>query len=93
MKLVDSYFVVAVEGKSLIRDGKSIGVAAWLAPGKGYDNIENVGGAELRPMLLADAGKILRHKTTGEESTGRWLKDSTADEWEEIDLPDSEPMI
>lgn len=58
-------------------------VVAWLAVGK-----EVPSGAiilEERPMILPDEGKVLRHKATGEESTGHWLRDGSADDWEEIE--------
>lgn len=85
-----SYFVTAKEGTTLMRDGKSIGAAVWLAAGLGYDNIENIGGVESRPMIFPENGKVLKHKTTGELSDGCWLKDSTADDWDEIERPAEE---
>ena len=60
------------------------GTIAWLAIGK---NIPE--GAEIieeRPMLIPDEGKVLRHKETGEISSGHWMRsEDTADKWEEIE--------
>ena len=88
MKTVQSYFVIAEEGKTLMRDGKPMGAAVWLAPGKTYDDVENVGSVEPRMMIFPEQGKILRHKDTKELSQGRWLKDTFESDWEEIDEPE-----
>lgn len=85
MKQKQSYFVIAEEGKTLLRDGASIGTAIWLAAGKDYDDIENIGKVEERPMLFPENGKVLRNKKTGKTSDGCWLKDSTIEDWEEIE--------
>lgn len=90
MNIKESYFVIALPGTVMVRDGKEIGKAVWLAPETPYDNIENVGGAESRPMIFPDEGKILRNKHTGELSSGCWLCDSTMDDWEEIDRTEVE---
>lgn len=72
MKVVDSYFVKFANG-----------ITAWLAVGKPVPD-----GAELvetRPMIMPDDGMILRHKETGEESSGHWLRgDDNEDKWEEV---------
>lgn len=71
MKIVNSYFVKFKDG-----------TAAWLAVGKSADNAEVL---ETRPMLIPDFGMVLKHKETGEESSGHWLRgDDSADKWEEI---------
>lgn len=72
MKIVNSYFVKFANGTS-----------AWLAAGK--DLPIDAASYEVRPMLLPEDGKILRHKETGETSTGHWLRDDGADKWEEIE--------
>lgn len=75
MKIADSYFVKFANGTT-----------AWLAVGKPVPD-----GAELvetRPMIIPDDGMILRNKTTGEESSGHWLRNGdSADKWEEIEEP------
>lgn len=75
MKVIDSYFVAL-----------SNGTKAWLAVGKPVPDGADL--VETRPMIVPDDGMILRHKTTGEESTGHWLRgDDSADKWEEIEEP------
>lgn len=59
------------------------GTVAWLAVGKPVPETATV--IEERPMILPDNGMFLRHKGTGEESTGHWLRDGNADDWEEIE--------
>lgn len=75
MKIQDSYFVKFANGTS-----------AWLAVGKPVPS-----GAELvetRPVIMPDFGMTLRHKETGEISSGHWLRgDDSADKWEEIEEP------
>lgn len=58
------------------------GKTAWLAVGK---SVENVKILEERPMLIPDLGKVLCNKKTGDISAGHWLKDDSADNWEEIE--------
>lgn len=71
MKIANSYFVQFENGTT-----------AWLAVGKSAENAKIV---EERPMLMPDFGMVLKHKETGEESSGHWLRDGdTADMWEEI---------
>ena len=75
MKIQDSYFVKFANGTS-----------AWLAVGKPVPVDAEL--VEVRPMIMPDDGMILRHKETGEESSGHWLRwDDTADKWEEIEEP------
>ena len=75
MKVVDSYFVKFANGTS-----------AWLAVGKPVPADAEL--VEVRPMIMPDDGMILRHKETGEESNGHWLRgDDGADKWEEIEEP------
>lgn len=73
MKVLDSYFVKLPTGGT-----------AWLAAGK-----EPIGEVlEVRPMLLPDDGLVLRHKETGDISSGHWMRDGdSADKWEEIEEP------
>lgn len=72
MKTQDSYFVKFANGTS-----------AWLAVGKPVP--EDAVAYEARPMLMPDYGKVLRNKNTGEESSGHWLREGSADDWEEVD--------
>ena len=75
MKIQDSYFVKFANGTT-----------AWLAVGKPVPDGADL--VETRPMIMPDDGMILRHKETGEESSGHWLRgDDSADKWEEIEEP------
>lgn len=75
MKIRDSYFVKFANGTS-----------AWLAVGKPVPADAEL--VETRPMIMPDDGMILRHKETGEESSGHWLRSGdSADKWEEIEEP------
>lgn len=74
MKIENSYLIKTIND-----------VVAWLAAG-----VEIPSGAivlEERPMLLPDDDKVLRHKETGDISSGHWLRDDSADNWEEIEEP------
>lgn len=72
MKIVDTYFCRLPNGTT-----------AWLAVGK-----EPVGEVlEVRPVIMPDDGMVLRHKETGDISSGHWLRDDVADDWEEIEEP------
>lgn len=51
---------------------------------------EDVEILEIKDILIPDFGKVLRHKETGEISYSHWLKDDSADNWEEIDEPQEE---
>lgn len=75
MRTVDSYLVQLESGAK-----------AWLAVGKPVP--ENATIVEVRPMLMPDDGMVLRHKETGDISSGHWLRgDDAADKWEEIQEP------
>ena len=75
MKIQDSYFVKFANGTS-----------AWLAVGKPVPADAEL--VEVRPMIMPGDGMILRHKETGEESSGHWLRgDDNGDKWEEIEEP------
>lgn len=72
MKITDTYFCRLPNG-----------TMAWLAVGK-----EPVGEVlEVRPVIMPDDGMVLRHKTSGDISAGHWLREGSADDWEEIDEP------
>ena len=72
MKIQDSYFVKFANGTS-----------AWLAVGKPVPADAEL--VEVRPMIMPGDGMILRHKETGEESIGHWLRgDDNKDKWEEV---------
>lgn len=77
MKIQDSYFVALANGTK-----------AWLAAGK--DAPADATIIEVRPMIIPDDGKVLRHKETGNISAGHWLREGSADDWEEIDEPKEE---
>jgi hypothetical protein len=64
------------------------GTKAWLAVNKVVPEDATV--LENRPVIMPEQGKVLRHKETGDISTGHWLKDDSADNWEEIDEPQEE---
>lgn len=72
MKIQDSYFVKFANGTS-----------AWLAVGKPVPADAEL--VEVRPMIMPGDWMILRHKETGEESSGHWLRgDDNKDKWEEV---------
>lgn len=72
MRVADSYFVRLPNGTT-----------AWLAVGK-----EPIGEVlEVRPVIMPDDGMVLRHKVSGDISSGHWLRDDVADDWEEIEEP------
>lgn len=74
MKIAMSYLVKLENGK-----------VAWLAVGKSAENAKII---EERPMLMPDFGMVLKHKETGELSSGHWLRgEDSADNWEEIEEP------
>jgi hypothetical protein len=74
MKLAMSYLVKLPNG-----------AIAWLAVGKEIPSDAFV--LEERPMIMPDLGKVLKHKTTGEISSGHWLREGSAEDWEEIEEP------
>lgn len=61
------------------------GTQAWLAVGAEIP--EGAIVIEERPVIMPAEGKALKHKTTGRISTGHWLREGSADDWEEIDEP------
>lgn len=74
MKIVNSYFVQLENGTT-----------AWLAVGKSAENAKII---EERPMLMPDFGMVLKHKETGEISSGHWLRvGDNSDMWEEVSEP------
>lgn len=78
MRIATSYFVRLENG-----------INAWLAVGKEIPDGATV--VEERPMIVPDGGMVLRHKTTGEMSSGHWLRgEDSADKWEEIEEPKEE---
>jgi hypothetical protein len=73
MKTVNSYFVKFANGTSAV-----------LAVGK--EPPADMVSYDVRPMLLPDDGLVLRHKETGDISSGHWLRNGdSADKWEEIE--------
>lgn len=76
MKIVNSYFVQLENG-----------MTAWLAVGKSAENAKIL---EERPMLMPDFGMVLKHKETGEISSGHWLREGSIDDYEEIPEPKEE---
>lgn len=42
---------------------------------------------ETKDVLIPDEGKALKHKVTGVISSGHWLREGSADDWEEIEEP------
>lgn len=71
MHIQDTYFVVFTDG-----------TAAWL--GAGIKPEKPVATQELRQMLVPDTDMVLRNKTTGELSSGHWMREDGADNWEEV---------
>ena len=77
MKIEKSYFIKTIND-----------VLVWLAV-----DAEIPEGAiiiEERPVIMPAEGKALKHKITGRISTGHWLREGSADDWEEIDEPKEE---
>ena len=66
------------------------GTAAWFAPGRAISE-KDVKSKEERPMLYADEGMLLKNKDTGEVCECVWLKDTTEEDWEEIEKEQEEP--
>jgi hypothetical protein len=74
MKIETSYFIKTIND-----------VLVWLAVGA-----EIPSGAiivEERPVIMPAEGMALKHKTTGTISTGHWLREGSAEDWEEIEEP------
>lgn len=64
--------------------------SAWLAPDKSPDEFENVTYIEERTLLFAEDGLQLKNKTTGEFTNGIWLKDTTIEDYEEVEIGDDD---
>lgn len=80
MKIANSYFVQLENGTT-----------AWLAVGKSAENAKIL---EERPMLMPDFGMVLKHKTTGEISSGHWLREGDNEsDWEEVEDKGAEDAI
>lgn len=65
------------------------GTSVWFTPGRAIPEKEVVSKEE-RPMLYADEGKLLRNKNTQEVCECIWLKDTTEQDWEEIEKEQEE---
>ena len=74
MKIEKSYFVKTIND-----------VLVWLAAGKEIPEGATI--IEERPVIMPAVGKALKHKVTGRISSGHWLREGSADDWEEIDEP------
>ena len=77
MKLETSYLVKLENGTQ-----------AWLAVGAEIP--EGAIVIEERPVIMPAEGKALKHKVTGRISSGHWLREGSAEDWEEIDEPKEE---
>lgn len=95
METVQTYYIIAEEGKELIRDGKSIGTAVWLRIGESYDDIENVGKAVANTIIRATGeGKTLHNTITGDYAPSVWLANhEILEDWEEVDEPAIEEPV
>lgn len=74
MKIETSYFIKTIND-----------VLVWLAVGAEIP--EGAIIVEERPVIMPAEGMALKHKTTGRISTGHWLREGSADDWEEIEEP------
>lgn len=74
MKIETSYFIKTTND-----------VFVWLAAGAEIPEGATV--IEERPMIIPAEGRALKHKTTGRISSGHWLREGSAEDWEEIDEP------
>lgn len=74
MKIETSYFIKTIND-----------VLVWLAVGA--EMPEGAIVIEERPMIMPAEGKALKHKTTGTISSGHWLREGSAEDWEEIEEP------
>lgn len=63
---------------------------AWLSPNKSPDDFENVTYKEERVLLFAEDGLTLKNKNTGELTNGVWLKDTTFNDYEEVEVEDDD---
>jgi hypothetical protein len=67
------------------------GTQAWLSVGKEVPEGATI--LEERPVLIPSEGMVLHKKGTNEYSYSTWLRDSTADEWEEISQAEYDEII
>jgi hypothetical protein len=74
MKIETSYFIKTIND-----------VLVWLAVGAEIP--EGAIIIEERPMIMPAEGMALKHKTTGAISSGHWLREGSAEDWEEIEEP------
>lgn len=63
---------------------------AWLSVDKEVPSGATI--IEERPVLIPSEGMVLHKIGTDEYSYSTWLRDSTADEWEEITQADYEEI-
>lgn len=80
MEIKNSYLVKLVNGTQ-----------AWLSVDKEVPDDSII--LEERPMLIPSDDMVLHKKGTDEYSYSTWLRDSTADEWEEITQEEYEEII
>lgn len=80
MRVSDSYFVRLPNGTT-----------AWLAVGKPVPEGAEI--IEVRPVIVPTFGMILRHKTSGETSSGHWLRDGSAEDWEDVPEEKDEAVL
>jgi len=66
------------------------GTAAWFRAGTEAPT-RDVESVEERPVLVADEGMLLKNKNTGEICESIWLRDTTEEDWEEIEKEQEEP--
>ena len=71
MKIEKGYFIKTIND-----------VLVWLAVGTEIP--EGAIIIEERPVIMPAEGKALKHKITGTISSGHWLREGSADDWEEI---------
>lgn len=68
------------------------GTSAWFRAGTEAPT-RDVESTEERPVLVADAGKMLRNKETGEICENIWLRDTTEEDYEEITREEAEEIM
>lgn len=74
MKIETSYFIKTIND-----------VLVWLAVGAEIPSGATV--IEERPVIMPAEGMALKHKVTGTISSGHWLREGSAEDWEEIEEP------
>lgn len=80
MEIRNSYLVKLINGTQ-----------AWLSVDKETPDDSII--LEERPILIPSDGMVLHKKGTDEYSHSTWLRDTTADEWEEITQEEYEEII